>query len=61
MKIKDDIIIVNEKIFFEGVKKEAIIDFDIENETNYTPVTVKFDASKSTVKDDDIVKFIWDY
>ena len=61
IKIKDEIIIVKEKIFFDGIKKEAIIDFIINNDTNYTPVTVKFDASKSTVKDDDIVKFIWDY
>ena len=61
IKIKWDIIKVNEILFFEAVKKEAILDFEIINNTTYTPVTVKFDASKSIVKDDDIVKFIWDY
>jgi hypothetical protein len=43
------------------VKKEAILDFEMIHSSNYTPIVVKFDASKSSVKDDDIVKFIWDY
>lgn len=61
IKIKDNIRTIKEKIFFEGVKKEAVIDFDIKNDSNYTPIIVRFDASKSSVKNDDIVKFVWDY
>jgi len=33
----------------------------MEYESNYAPVSVRFDASKSFIKDDDIVKFIYDY
>jgi PKD repeat protein len=29
--------------------------------SNYAPVTVAFDASKSYIKNDDIIKFIYDY
>ncbi len=60
-RIEDDIITVTQKIYIEAIKKEAIIDFQINNENNYVPITVWFDASKSTVKDENIVKFIWDY
>lgn len=33
----------------------------MEKETDYVPVTVRFDASKSYIKNDDIVKFEYDY
>jgi microbial collagenase len=33
----------------------------MEYNSNYAPVTVKFDASKSFIKNDDIIKFIYDY
>jgi hypothetical protein len=35
--------------------------FEITKESNYAPVIVGFDASKSQVKNEDIVKFVWDY
>lgn len=59
--IPDDIINVKEYIYIEGIKKEAIVSFKIEKDTDYVPVTVRFDASKSTIKNDDIVKFEYDY
>ncbi len=60
-KLTDDIITIKEQIFVEWLKKEAIIDFAITKESNYVPVVVSFDASKSQVKDENIEKFIWDY
>ena len=39
----------------------SVIDIDIIKSSEYAPVTVKLDASKSRVKDSDIAKFIWDY
>jgi PKD repeat protein len=60
-KIEDDIIKVQEQIYIEWVRKEAILDFDIQKSDNYAPIIVSFDASKSIVKDENIVKFIWDY
>ncbi len=59
--IKDDIIKVQEVIYIEWIKKEAIINFDIKKSDNYAPIIVTLDASKSIVKDENIVKFVWDY
>ena len=52
---------VDENIYIDGIKKEAQIDFDIKKDSTYVPVTVWFDASKSQVKDENIVSFQWDY
>lgn len=60
-KIHDKTIELSEKIYVEWIKKEAVIDFKINKSSNYVPITIWFDASKSTVKDWNIVKFIWDY
>lgn len=60
-KDSEDLINITEKIYIEWIKKEAILDFDINKTTTYTPVIVSFDASKSQVKDENIEKFIWDY
>ncbi len=57
----DDIINMEEYIYIEWVRKEAIVDFKIEKDTDYVPVMVRFDASKSTIKNDDVVKFEYDY
>jgi len=43
------------------VKKDAVVDLRIEKDTDYVPVTVRFDASRSFIKNDDIVKFEYDY
>lgn len=43
------------------MKKDAILNLDMDYASRYVPVTVKFDASKSYIKNDDIVKFIYDY
>lgn len=56
-----DIIEVSQAVLIEAIEKDAIIDFKIVSDSSYVPVVVWFDASKSKVKDDDIVKFIFDY
>jgi hypothetical protein len=43
------------------MKKDAILDLSIEKTSNYAPTIVKFDASKSIIKNEDIAKFVWDY
>ncbi|NVP17166.1 PKD domain-containing protein [Candidatus Gracilibacteria bacterium] len=60
-KIADDKVEINEKIFIEAVKKDAIVDFEIQSSSEYAPVIVGFDASRSQVKDSNITKFIWDF
>ena len=51
---KDDIIELKETILIEWIKKDAILNIAIEKESDYAPITVKFDASKSQVKDENI-------
>lgn len=58
---EDDVITLKEYIYIEGVKKDAILNLKMELSNNYVPVTVRFDASESYIKNDDIVKFIYDY
>jgi PKD repeat protein len=60
-KIADDIVKLKEQIYIEWIKKEAIIDFKINKDSDYVPVVVWFDASISQVKNENIEKFIWDY
>lgn len=60
-KVETDIIKLKEKIYIEWIKKEAIIDLKIQKESDYVPSVVRFDASLSQVRDDNIVKFIYDY
>jgi PKD repeat protein len=60
-KIPDDIIKVKETIFVEGMKKDAILDLQIDASSEYTPSIVRFDASKSIIKNEDIAKFVWDF
>ena len=57
----DDTIILKEMIYIEWVRKDAVLDLKIEHDSNYAPITVRFDASRSYIKNDDIVKFIYDY
>jgi len=58
---KDEIITLEEKVNIRAEKKEALLSLDMIYNSDYTPVTVKFDASKSQVVWKDIVKFIYDY
>lgn len=60
-KDKTDIINMKEKVFIEWIKKDAILNFEINSNSTYVPVIVWFDASKSQVKNENIEKFIWDY
>ncbi len=60
-KQETDVVNLSETIYIEAIKKEAILDLKIEQESDYVPMNVRFDASKSFIKDDDIVKFIYDY
>ncbi len=58
---RDTTLNTTEKIYIQGIKKDAILQLDIEKPTQYVPVTVRFDASKSSVLGQDIVKFEYDY
>jgi len=57
----NDTINIVEKVYVWAVRKEAIIRLDINTDTQYAPAIVSFDASLSFIRDDDIVKFIYDY
>lgn len=59
--IKWETIEMTENIYIDSVKKDVILDLRIEKESNYAPIIVRFDASASQVKWDDIEKFIFDY
>lgn len=61
IRIEDDFIDVKEKIYVESVKKDADITFKINQNTEYAPAIIWFDATKSSVKDSNISKFIWDF
>lgn len=50
-----------EVLNIKWIKKEAILDLKIDKDNDYVPVVVSFDASKSYVKNKNIVKFIYDY
>lgn len=52
---------IKETIYVEAVKKDQEITFNINQPSEYAPVIVWFDASKSYVKDGNITKFIWDF
>lgn len=53
---------IKESIIIDSIKKDAILDLEIILSDNwFVPTTVKFDASKSEVKWENIVKFIYDY
>ncbi len=60
-RLKDTEVLLEEMIYIQAVKKDAIIKLGIEKDTQYVPVTVRFDASQSRVLDQDIVKFEYDY
>jgi PKD repeat protein len=60
-KNSSDVIEVSQRIYIESSKKEAILDLQLKADSEYAPATVKFDASQSKIKDDNIVKFIYDY
>lgn len=60
-KDPDTIISLKEFIYIEGVKKDAILSLKMDYESNYAPVNVRFDASESYIKNDNIIKFIYDY
>jgi PKD repeat protein len=58
---KNEIIHIKDKIIIECIEKDAIISFEIKPQNEYAPTIVAFDASVSKVKDENIVKFIYDY
>lgn len=60
-KIDTDIVKIKEQIFIEWIKKDAVLDFEITKKDNYAPIIVSLDASRSIVKNENIVKFIWNY
>jgi PKD repeat protein len=58
---KEDVINMSQRIYVEASEKEAIITLNIKPDSEYAPANVVFDASESKVKDDNIVKFVYDY
>lgn len=60
-KDKKEIINIKDKISLELIEKEAIVSFDVKTDSEYTPTIASFDASKSKVNGDNIVKFVYDY
>lgn len=60
-KIDDLTLELKEYVYIEWIKKDNVVDIQIEKDSDYVPVIVRFDWSKSRVKNSDIVKFIWDY
>lgn len=60
-KNENEVIEVKEKINLEFITKEAIIVLNLKADSEYAPAVVSFDASLSKIKDDNIVKFIYDY
>lgn len=60
-KDKNEIINIKDKIKLELVEKEALVLFEVKTDSEYVPVIASFDASNSKVKNDNIVKFIYDY
>jgi PKD repeat protein len=52
---------MQENIYITWVKKESQLDLQIYQPSSYAPVSIKFDASKSEVKNENIVKFIYNY
>ncbi len=60
-KKTDEKIEMMEKVIVYTIQRDVIIDLKIEKASEYAPTTVSFDASLSKVKNDNIVKFIYDY
>ncbi len=58
---KTDTIEVSQIVNIEVVQKDAFLVLDLSSDSEYAPALVKFDASTSKVKDDNIIKFIYDY
>lgn len=58
---QEEQIIVTETILIEAVKKDAVLRLVIDPQDQYAPTVVRFDASRSQIKDEDIAKFIFDY
>jgi len=57
----EDIVKVTEYIYIEWIEKEVNLVLNIKPESEYVPTLVWFDASLSYVKNDPIVKYIYDY
>ncbi|MDP5039207.1 MAG: PKD domain-containing protein, partial [Candidatus Gracilibacteria bacterium] len=56
-----DIQIVSQKITIQAEKRDHNLILELYQDSDYTPTNVRFDASKSSVENDDIVKYIYDY
>lgn len=56
-----DRVSINQNIIFDLWQKEAVLSLDIKPDSLYVPTIVRFDATKSRIQDDDIVKFIYNY
>lgn len=60
-KNKEDLAIIKQTIIVNWEEKDSQIKLDASISSEYAPATVQFDASNSKVKDDNIIKFIYDY
>ena len=59
--VPDELISVFETLFIEWIEKDVIVHVGVTQESEYAPTTVRFDASRSRIKNGNIAKFIWDY
>lgn len=60
-KNENDTATLSQIISFELIEKEFDINFDIKPNSDYAPTLVSFDASKSRVAWENIIKFEYDY
>lgn len=58
---KENTVEMVEKINLDFVEKEANLSLEIKPASEYAPTIVSFDSSLSKVRNDNIVKFIYDY
>lgn len=61
LKNKEDVVSIEQNIFIDAVEKESQLSLKLLPESEYAPTVVKFDATASKVKNDDIISFIYDY
>lgn len=61
IRLDNDYITIKENIYIEAIKKEAIVKFKVNQRSEYAPTIIGFDASQSSIRDQNISKFIWDF
>lgn len=60
-KDTEDVVKIKKSLNLDVTDREVTLDFEIKPESLFAPTIVSFDASKSKIKWQNIVKFIYDY